>query len=295
MSTAVAPRLNSLLAQDSIRSKFEQVLGKNAAGFISSIISAVSANPALSKCEPMSIVSSAAIAASLNLPINPSLGFSYIVPYGNVAQFQIGWKGLVQLAMRSGQYKTLNVAKVPEGGIKSHNRITGEMEFNSDAESETTIGYVLYFKLLNGFEKYFYMSKEECAKHGKKFSKSYSNGQWTKDFDSMALKTVAKNGLSRYGILSVAMQEAIQKDQSVEQDGQITYPDVPQEEAKEIAPPKQESSRLKSLIEQQEPPTTQEVDERKEAQQDVSAEDKAADDMDAEFAARLARERDKRG
>lgn len=287
MSTQVAvPRLSSLLQQDSIRSKFEQVLGKNAAGFISSIISAVSTNPALAKAEPMSIISSAAIAASLNLPINPSLGFAYIVPYGTQAQFQIGWKGLVQLAMRSGQYKTLNIAKVPEGGIKSHNTITGEMEFNSGIESEKTIGYVLYFKLLNGFEKYFYMSREKCEAHGKKYSKSYASGQWAKDFDSMALKTVAKNGLARYGILSVAMQTAIEKDQAIEQDGQISYPDAPQEEVKEPIV-KQESSRLTAAIS-----STKAAPPVEPAVEDMH--DKAAADMDAEFAERLAREREKR-
>lgn len=286
-SQVVAPtRLNVLLQEPSIRSKFEQVLGKNAAGFISSIISAVSTNPALSRCEPMSIISSAAIAASLNLPINPSLGFSYIVPYGDKAQFQIGWKGLVQLAMRSSQYKTLNVAKVPEGGIKSHNTITGEMEFNSGVESEKTIGYVLYFKLLNGFEKYFYMSREACEAHGKKFSKSYGTGQWTKDFDSMALKTVAKNGLSKYGILSVAMQQAIEKDQAtVAEDGTIAYPDTTTEEAPAPVVVKS-SSRLTAAIEASNEQPAEVVPD--------TEEDKAAMDMDKEFADRLAREREKR-
>lgn len=282
MSQAVqnSPRLGALLSTESIKSKFEQVLGKNAPGFISSILSAVSTNPALGRCEPMSVISSAAIAASLNLPINPSLGFAHIVPYGDKAQFQIGWKGLVQLAMRSGQYKTLNVAKVPEGGIKSHNTITGEMEFHSGVESEKTIGYVLYFKLLNGFEKYFYMSREKCEAHGKKYSKSYATGQWTKDFDSMALKTVAKNGLSRYGILSVAMQEAIEKDQAAVEGEKLIYPDAAVEPtAPAVEAPKQ-SSRLEALI--------------PEIKQTDSAEDVAATEMDAKFAAKLEEERKSR-
>jgi len=208
--------LSTVLHTPAVRTRFDEMLGKRSAAFISSIISAVNSNQYLRDCEPMSVVSAAAVAASMDLPINPSLGFAHIVPYDGSAQFQIGWKGFVQLAMRSGQYKTINITPVYEGQIKKHNPFTGEMEFDSSVVSEKTAGYLLYFKLLNGYEKYFYMTKDQCLAHGKKYSRSFKKGKgvWVDDFDSMALKTVAKLGLSKYGILSVDMQRAIELDQA---------------------------------------------------------------------------------
>lgn len=245
-------RLSTLLNTDSIRTRFEGMLGKRAPSFISSVISAVNSNPQLKDCEPMSVISSAAIAAAMDLPISPSLGFAYIVPYGKSAQFQVGWKGFIQLAMRSGQYKTINLAPVYEGQIKKHNAFTGEMEFESGVEVKgNPVGYLLYFKLLNGYEKYFYMTTEQCHKHGKRYSKSFAKnfGPWADDFNAMALKTVAKLGLSKYGMLSIDMQKALESDQAeVLEDGAVTeYPDatLPQ-----IAPiePRAEAPRLAALV-----------------------------------------------
>lgn len=217
MSNAPALRIESLINSDAVKKRFQELLGKHAAGFISSVISATKANKALSECEPMSVISAAAIAASLDLPINPSLGFAHIVPYKGIAQFQIGWKGFVQLAMRSGQYKSMNATTVLEGQLVKWNRFTGEMEFQDEAKSDTVIGYLLYFKLNGGFEKYFYMTAEQCEAHGKRYSKSYAKGtgQWKENFDSMALKTVVKQGLSKYGTLSIDMRTAIVMDQAV--------------------------------------------------------------------------------
>lgn len=211
--------LEALLQSSSIKKRFNEVLKKKSAGFISSIVSAVKGNDKLALCEPGSVVSSAFIAASLDLPINPNLGFAYIIPYGGKAQFQMGWKGFVQLAMRTGQYKTINASLVYQGEIKSIDRVTGDIIFDYDAkESDKVIGYVAYFKLLNGFEKKYYMSKEDMEKHGKKYSKSYTStsGQWHLNFDVMGLKTVLKLLLSKYGILSIQMQTAIEGDQMVE-------------------------------------------------------------------------------
>lgn len=211
--------LESLLQSSSIKKRFAGILKKKSAGFISSIVSAVKTNDKLALCEPGSVVSSAFIAASLDLPINPNLGFAYIIPYGGKAQFQMGWKGFVQLAMRTGQYQTINASLVYEGEIASVDRVTGDIRFDYDAkESDKVIGYVSYFKLLNGFEKKYYMSKEDMEKHGKKYSKSYTStsGQWHLNFDVMGLKTVLKLLLSKYGILSIQMQTAIEGDQMVE-------------------------------------------------------------------------------
>lgn len=221
--------LAALLKQDAVRKRFEDVLGKKAAGFMSSIISATSANPELKKADPMTIIQAAAVAAALDLPINPSLGFAHIVPYSGRATFQMGWRGFVQLGMRTGQYKTINAAIVHEGELVTRNRFTGEMEFDeAKRTSEKIIGYVAYFKLINGFEKWFYLTAEEARSHGKRYSKSFSHssGKWQTDFDAMALKTVIKMLLSKYGILSIEMQTAVQADQAIiKGEGEYEYPD----------------------------------------------------------------------
>lgn len=219
--TQLAPQTQSLegmLAMSSVRKRFDEVLGKKAAGFVSSLISLVNSSQNLQAVEPRSILASAAIAASLDLPINPSLGFAHIVPYSGKAQFQMGWKGFVQLAIRTGQYKTMNAAVVYDGELKSWNRVTGDIELDLESKkSDEVVGYVAFFRLINGFEKYSYMTGEEVYKHGKRYSKAFDSagGRWKQDFDAMALKTVLKLLLSKYGILSVEMQRAIQADQAV--------------------------------------------------------------------------------
>ena len=232
MNNQVATKQNdgiqSVLQSPAVKGRFEEVLGKRANAFMSSIISAVNSNAQLKKCNPMSVVSAAAIAASIDLPINGSLGFSHIVPYGDTAQFQVGWKGFVQLALRSGQYKTINANKVLEGQLISHNSFTGEMEFTENATSQKVVGYLLYFKLLNGYEKYFYMTKVEIEKHAKQYSSAYKKnfGVWVDNFDAMALKTVVKLGLSKYGVLSIDMQTAVEFDQTeVNEKGEPQYID----------------------------------------------------------------------
>lgn len=221
--------LEIILGSQNIRKRFDDILGKKAAGFISSIISAVNQNPSLKKVDPMTVVSAAAVAASLDLPINPSLGFAYIVPYKDRAQFQMGWRGYVQLAQRSGQYRTINVAIVREGELKRYDKFTGEMEFDEKLKtSDKVIGYVAYFRLLNGFEKYYYMSLEEVREHGKRYSRSFDNkdSRWQQDFDAMALKTVIKLILNRWAPLSIDIQTAIRADQAiVKESGDYEYPD----------------------------------------------------------------------
>lgn len=213
---STVPQLKAMLAGESVKQRFKEILGQKAPGFISSILSVTNSNALLQKAEPTSIMNAAVIAATLDLPINGSLGFAYIVPYSGQAQFQIGYKGLVQLAMRSGQYKTINVSEVYEGEIKSVNRFTGEYEFG-DKTSDKVVGYMAYFKLINGFEKYMYMTKEEAEKHGKKYSQTFKRGTglWASEFDTMSKKTVLKMLLSKFGILSIEMQRGIQFDQSV--------------------------------------------------------------------------------
>lgn len=227
--------LKALLANVNYRQRFEEVLGENAPAFVSSILSAAAANEALGACEPISIISAAMIAATINLPITPSLGFAHIVPYKGFAQFQVGWKGLVQLALRTNAYYTIHASRVYEGELLEYDHITGAFKYNTKARTGEKIeGYVSYFRLLSGFEKYYYMPCDEVMSHGKTYSMSFrkERGLWVEDPDAMSLKTVTKLNLSKWGILSTAMQKAIRYDQSVvtsiDAEAEPTYPDNPQ-------------------------------------------------------------------
>lgn len=249
-------RVQTLIKTPAFKKRFEDVLGSRAPAFISSVISAVNGNAQLKQCEPTSVIGAAATAAAMDLPISPGLGLAHIVPYKtkgvSYGQFQIGWKGFVQLAMRSGQYKTINATPILEGQLVDHNPFTGEMEFQQEAVSDKKIGYLLYFKLLNGYEKYYYMTKEQCEAHAKRYSKifsMYGKGMWKDDFDSMALKTVVKMGLSKYGILSVDMQKAVELDQAdVSDEENVQYPDSTSETEPEPGEPTTKASRLSAAV-----------------------------------------------
>lgn len=208
--------LKSMLGNENVKARFQEILGKKAPGFISSILSVANSNTLLQKADPKTVMNAAVIAATLDLPINPSLGFAYIVPFGGQAQFQLGWKGITQLCMRSGQYAKIEVNEVYEGEVKIKNRFTGEYEFG-EATSDKIVGFLAFFKLNNGFEKYLYMTKEECEAHGKKYSQTFKRGGglWASDFNSMAKKTVLKQLLSKFGIMSIEMQRAQIFDQAV--------------------------------------------------------------------------------
>lgn len=242
------PQLKTLLGRDEVKNRFQEIMGKKAPGFISSILSLTNSNALLQKAEPHSILNAAVVAATLDLPINPNLGFAAIVPYGNTAQFQLQYKGLVQLAMRSGQYKTINVSEVYEGEIKNVNRFTGDYEFG-ERTSDTVVGYMAYFKLVNGFEKYSYMTVGEIKEHAGRYSKTYQRGGgvWKDNFDAMAKKTVLKLLLSKFGILSIEMQRAQTFDQSsIKSD--LTVTDVDEAEIEYVDNGSQMEAR-KALIE----------------------------------------------
>lgn len=235
-----ASPVTKYLRSEDTKQRFQEVLGSKAPQFIASIISATQTNENLLECRPDTLTGAALIAATLDLPINASLGMAYLVPYksGNalICQFQIGWKGLVQLAIRTGLYKTINVTEVYEGQLINEDPFTGEYEFNAKSKtSDKVIGYVAYFKLLTGFEKQYYWTVAECEAHAKKYSKSYtgqyaSSSLWTKDFDGMSKKTVLKLLLDKFGPKSVEMQNAIIYDQGITEDAQSSpqYPDNPQ-------------------------------------------------------------------
>lgn len=194
----------------------QAMLGQKAQGFATSVLSVVNNNRLLQAASPESIYSSAMVAASLDLPINPNLGFAAIVPYGRAAQFQIMTRGLIQLAIRSGQYERITSAPVHKGELVKCDPFRDEYEFDaSKRESDEIIGYMAYFRTVGGFEKYFYMTRDEVLAHGKKYSKSFNSGPWKDNQEAMCLKTVTKLLLSKFGILSIEMQRAIRFDQGV--------------------------------------------------------------------------------
>lgn len=217
--------LKGLLVQASVKKRFDDVLGKRASQFSSSLLNLYNGDPAIQEAEPMSIMASAMIAATLDLPIDKNLGFAWIVPFWDKkkgcksAQFQLGYKGYIQLAQRTGQYKSINAIAVYEGELISWNALTEEIEFNPDGRtSDKVVGYCGYFKLINGFEKKVFWTAEQIenhrVKHNKAKDKKALNGVWRSDYDAMAIKTVIRNLLGKWGILSVEMQTALTNDES---------------------------------------------------------------------------------
>lgn len=237
--SALAPaggirEISKFLNSDSIKAKFAEVLGDKDKGvaFVSSILSVVNSNGQLAQADQNSLYTSALMAATLDLPINPSIGHAFLVPfktkqsdgsYKMMVQFQISAKGLKQLAMRSGQFIRMNDSDVREGEIESVDRMSGEIKFKwiqDDKErlSKPVVGYVSYFKLVNGFESTFYMTKDEVELHAKTFSQTYKKfgtGLWKDMFDKMASKTVIKLHLSKDAPLSTSVQKALVSDQAV--------------------------------------------------------------------------------
>jgi recombination protein RecT len=229
-TNAAIQTVDALLHSDAVRKRFEDVLGKKAAGFMSSVIAVTNGSRALKDADPKTIIAAAAVAASLDLPINPSLGFAWIIPReikdrGWVAQFQLGYKGTIQLALRSGQYKTIHVGVVYEGELEeqtARQRLTGELQFREGGRtSDKAMGYAAYFKLLNGAEMWDYMSEAEVIAHAQRFAgPSFKNPRsaWNTDPEAMKCKTVLDRLLSHYGILSVQMQKAQISDQGIARD-----------------------------------------------------------------------------
>ena len=268
---AVEPKVNpktlalkNVLNTDSVKEQFKNALGKNADTFIASVIDLFNSDSKLRECNPNQVVMEALKAAVLHLPINKSLGFAYIIPYSNsypkkdeygrdmIGQdgkkiwekkleptFQLGYKGYIQLAMRTGQYRTLNADVVYEGEVRKVSKLTGEIAFDGEKKSDKVIGYFCYFELLNGFAKTLYMTVDQMANHAKRYSKGLKKEVtvdqlkaladlpvstddnktvgWLGNFHSMGVKTVVRNLLSKFGYLSVEMQTAIADDMRSEE------------------------------------------------------------------------------
>ncbi len=243
-------RFNASITNLKTQEYLASVLGEKKNSFINNVTALVANDSKLQACAPMTVVYAALKATALDLPLDGNLGYAYVIPYNNTkagtqeAQFQIGYKGIIQLALRSGQICKLNVTEVYKGEIKGQDFITGDYIFSRAPENERTpeniIGYVAYFKLVNGFEKMLYMSKEEMEAHALRYSQTYKSKQeyvkksskWTTDFDAMASKTVLKLLLSKYAPLSVEMQMAFKADQSIMRESaeDYNYDDAPEEQ-----------------------------------------------------------------
>lgn len=233
------------LNQDVIKNKINSVIGgKDGQRFISAIVSATTNNPTLQECSNGSILSAALLGEALKLSPSPQLGQYYLVPYndnkkGKVAQFQLGYKGYIQLAIRSGQYKKLNVMAIKEGELVRFDPLNEEIEVNLIEDEEIrenapTIGYYAFFEYINGFKKALYWSKAKMESHALKYSQGYAADKkkgtawtfWSKDFDGMAFKTMLRQLISKWGIMSIEMQSAIDADMAViNEDGTKDYVD----------------------------------------------------------------------
>lgn len=212
--------LQQLMNSGAVMKKLNDVLGseKKASSFVSSVISVAQNNKLLRNAQPMTILSSAMVAATLDLPIVPTLGMAYIVPYKGIATFQIGYRGILELAMRSGEFKNIIDEVVYEGQLISKNKFTGEYIFDEEAKkSDKPIGIMARFDLINGFSKTIFWTMEEVQAHAKKFSQAFRSGYdspWKSDFEAMGKKTVLKALLNKYAPKSVAMNTAIKFDQA---------------------------------------------------------------------------------
>lgn len=254
------PKFSVAIQSDMYKNLINQTLGDKdrATRFIASISSAVATNQALQECDAGTILSGALLGESLNLSPSPQLGQYYLVPFNDskkgykVAQFQLGYKGYIQLAIRSGQYKKLNVLAIKKGELIKYDPLNEEIEVNliedeEERENAETIGYYAMFEYTNGFKKSLYWSKSKMEKHALKYSKGYAAHKgytfWEKDFDGMAYKTMLRQLISKWGIMSIDMQQAVEKDMAtINTDGTYEYVDNEESEIIEQEEPQEEKT-----------------------------------------------------
>lgn len=253
--------IKQYIEQPNVKARVEELLKDRASQFMITLSSMVNNDAKLQQCEPGSLFTAALTIVAMDLPVNNNLGFAWIIPYNDrksgkvFAQAQLGYKAFVQLAMRSGQFKTLNVTDVRQGEFKGIDRLSGEMSLKWEENEEKrtkllVIGFVAYMRLLNGFEKSFYMTATEARAHGQKYSanfKKYNSGMWADEFDAMAKKTVLKLMLSKYAPMSANMAKAVEVDQAVLIDEKTKYIDNQKESAADISEDKEKNRVLKYI------------------------------------------------
>lgn len=269
---------SNFLTNQYVKEKIYEVVGKDSQKFMTSILSAVTNNPTLQECDSMSILNCAFLGEGLKLSPSPQLGQYYMVPFNDkkkgmkVAQFQLGYKGYIQLAIRSGEYKKLNVLAIKEGELIKYDPLNEELEVNLIEDDEirettSTIGYYAMFELVNGFRKTLYWTKKKMLTHADKYSQAFNKESyqkilegkipqedmwkyssfWYKDFDGMAFKTMLRQLISKWGIMSVEMQKAFDNDMAtIQDDGQPYYIENDQEQVEE--------PKADIVVEQQEQP-----------------------------------------
>ena len=251
----------SVINAPSVQTQFNNALGEHKDAFVASLIDLFTGDKSLQTCKPQMVIAEALRAATLRLPLNKALGFAYIVVYNNSVKnpdgtwtkvptptFIPGYKGYIQLAMRTGQYRTINADYVYEGELRKVNKLSGEIAFDGEKKSDKIVGYFCYFELLNGFSKTLYVSVEDMAAYAKRYSPSIGKNTtieqlisksndgivskkvgWEGNFNDMALKTTIRRLLSKYGYLSVEMQNALSKD--VEEQEMASRNDIIEEQA----------------------------------------------------------------
>ena len=213
--------MSAMLEKEGIKKRFDELLGKRSVQFVSSIVSLVNADSNMQQAfyeSPMSVIQAGLKAATFDLPVDQNLGYAYIVPFRNkgkmTANFILGWKGMHQLAIRTGAYKTINVVDIREGELKSYNRLTEDIDIDfiddeDERESKKVIGYVGYYRLVNGAEKTIYMSVKQIENHEKKYRKGEYQGKgWRDDWDAMARKTVYRKLIGKWGVMSIEYQNS---------------------------------------------------------------------------------------
>jgi recombination protein RecT len=272
-----------VIQSPTVQEQFRNALGENSGMFVASLIDLYASDTYLQKCEPGKVVMEALKAATLKLPINKSLGFAYVIPYKNKAgqqepQFQMGYKGLIQLAMRTGQYRYINADKVLEGELKRHDKMTGEIELGEPTGSKV-IGYFAMIETVNGFRKVIFWTRDQVEAHAKRFSKAYNSthSPWKTDFDAMALKTLLKSLLGKYGIMSIEMANAFSKDSDADEDPQAEIDANANQEPLDIEPEKDEGETPNAEFTEDPPPITPEEAAEIEAQEQAEAQATGAD------------------
>lgn len=268
------------LSSDKVKQKINEVIGgKDGQAFITNICSAVANNEELAKCENWSIVLSALQGGALKL--SPQLGQYFLVPFKDKnkelkqAQFQLGYKGYIQLAIRSGEYKHINVVALKEGEVISYNPLTEELktrfiEDDEVRENTPTIGYYARIELLNGFVKSIYWNKKKMVEHAKKYSQAYRTDLtkgwtmsfWSKNFDEMAFKTLLRQLISKWGAMSIEMHQAYDNDQTItDENGNASYIDNPEDKQKPEGEQEQTPINITPTTEEQPQEQEQQLEE----------------------------------
>ena len=232
-----AARMNDIVNAPATQKLLQNALKENAGAYAASIIDLYNTDKTLQACDPSKVMAEVLKAVSLKLPINKQLGFAYIIPYAGTPTFILGYKGLLQLCMRTGAYRHINAGPVYEGELQSIDKLRGDVDLSGEATSDKVVGYFAYIETLNGFAKALYWPMDKLMAHAKKYSKNFNGQIWQQNFDEMATKTVLRYLLSHWGVMSVDMVSAMSVDNTEQADNAIVSDGtVTDQETGEITP-----------------------------------------------------------